>query len=306
MILEEYFFIINPFAGRKKAVKEWLVLESMLKTKNLLYDFHITTKGGEAQEVVKIKLVEGYRKFIVIGGDGTINEVINGLFSQKLVDTRELVLGSIILGTCNDWARYYKMKKDFPLAIERLISGKTVKQDICKIQYTTENEEKEIFFINVAGLGLDSAIVQSTNKMHEYGRTQIAYFLSLIKCFIVFKPNIMKISIAGEVLEDNFLSMGIGNGKFSGGGMQQTPDALIDDGYLDVSLYPNMPKIKMIANIMKLYKGTIKSLKGIRCFREKTFSVSSDSDILLECDGELVKGNNFEFSVIPLSINVLV
>ena len=158
MILEEYFFIINPFAGRKKAVKEWLVLESMLKAKNILYDFHITTKGGDAQEVVKNKLVEGYRKFIVIGGDGTINEVINGLFSQKLVDTRELVLGLIILGTCNDWARYYKMKKDFPLAIEQLILGKTIKQDICNIKYTSENEEKEIFFISFSGKSLDSKL----------------------------------------------------------------------------------------------------------------------------------------------------
>lgn len=304
---DKYFFIINPYAGKQKATKSWIKIETMLKAENLIYSFYFTLRRGDAQNIVKKRIEEGYKNFIVIGGDGTLNEVINGIFLQKTVNTEEITLGLISLGTCNDWARYYGIKNDFSAAIQRLLLKKTLKQDIGKVNYLADGEKKELYFLNVAGLGLDSSIVESTNIMHQLGkRTKIAYFLSLLKCFISFKPKLMRITVADEIFEGKFLSFGIGNGKYSGGGMCQTPDALINDGYFDISIYPNMSKIKMILNIKKLYNNKIKSLKGILCFREKTISVNYEKESLLECDGELFYGNNFNFSIIPLAINILV
>jgi len=118
--IKKYFFIINPNAGNEGGSREWPKIEEMLKANDIEFDFAFTEKVGHAEQLVTDKITKSYRKFIVVGVDGTLNEVTNGIFKQKDVPTNEIYLGLIQMGTGNDWARYYNMKPIYQEEMERL------------------------------------------------------------------------------------------------------------------------------------------------------------------------------------------
>jgi YegS/Rv2252/BmrU family lipid kinase len=300
------FFIINPNAGNEAVKREWPRIEKLISLEDFEYDFDFTNYIGHAEELVTEKLGEGYRKFIVVGGDGTLNEVINGIFKQKTIPTKEIYIGLFCMGTGNDWARYYKFSNGYAESIERVKNETFITQDIGKIVYEN-GKTKEAFFINIAGLCYDAVVVKTTNTMKERGRrAKLAYLYSLLKSLIKYKPWKLKVVINDEILEGKFLSISIGNGKYSGGGMMQTPKALINDGFLDVTIYPNMTKMRILTNISKLYNGKILSIKGIKHFRTKSFVVESENKIFAEIDGEIIKGSTYKFEIIPDSINIFI
>jgi YegS/Rv2252/BmrU family lipid kinase len=303
---DKLFFVINTNAGNEAVKKEWPKIEKLISKENLNYDFDFTSYTGHAEDITTEKLSEGYRKFIVVGGDGTLNEVINGIFKQKAVPANDVCIGLFGMGTGNDWAKYYQFPKDYSEAIKKIKECNTVTQDVGKIIYSS-GKAKEAYFNNVAGLCYDAVVVKATNIMKERGRkSKLAYLYSLLKSLIKYRPWKLKIIISGEVLEGKFLSISIGNGKYSGGGMLQTPNAVINDGFLDVTIYPDMTKMKILVNIAKLYNGKILKVKGVRNFRTKAFTIKSENKIFAEIDGEIIKGNDFEFSVISNAINIIV
>lgn len=303
----KYFFIINPNAGNEGGSREWPKIVKMLEDNEIKYDFAFTERVGHAEFLVHQKIEAGYRKFIVVGGDGTLNEVTNGIFKQKSVATNQIYLGLIQMGTGNDWARYYNMKPDYAEEMERLKTFPTRVQDVGKIVFMSDNGEKASYFINIAGLCFDSTVVKTTNEMKERGRrTKFAYLISLLKSLINYKPWKLKVYINDEILEGKFLSISIGNGKFSGGGMIQTPDAVIDDGFLHVTIYQDMPKYKIVTNVNKLYNSKITKVKGVRSFKTKSFRIESQEIIFAETDGEIIGSAPYEISIVPESLNVIV
>ncbi len=303
----KFFFLINPNAGNEGGEREWPKIVEILNKKELQYEFAFTKAVGHAEEIIISKIGEGFRKIVIVGGDGTLNETINGVMKQTSISTTDIYLGLIQMGTGNDWARYYGFDQDYEKAIARLISNKSVRQDVGKIDYLVENQKKSAYFINIAGLCFDSAVVKATNIMKERGhRTKSAYLISLLRSLIKYKPWTLKIIINNQILEGKFLSISIGNGRFSGGGMKQTPEAIINDGFLDVTVYENMPKFKIVTNIKKLYNGKILEIKGVRSFRTKSFRIESEQTIYAETDGEIIGTAPYEISIVADSINVFV
>ncbi len=304
---KKYFFIINPNAGNEGGSREWPKIQEMLNNNQIDYDYVFTEKVGHAEQIVTNKIIESYRKFVIVGGDGTLNEVTNGIFKQKNVPTNQLYVGIIQMGTGNDWARYYNMKPDFDEEMKRLKKCSSKIQDVGKIEYLHNGENKSAYFINIAGLCFDSTVVKTTNEMKARGRrTKFAYLIALLKSLISYKPWHLKIAINDEVLEGEFLSISIGNGKYSGGGMEQTPDAVIDDGYLHVTIYQNMHKFKIVTNVKKLYNGKILSIKGVKSYKTQKFRIESKETIFAETDGEIIGSTPYEVSIIPASLNVIV
>lgn len=304
---DKYFFVINPNAGNEDGKKEWPNIVELLLEENIYFDFEFTDSTGHAERIVIEKIQEGFKKFIVVGGDGTLNEVVNGIFKQNHTPSSDIYIGIFCMGTGNDWARYYGFSKSHIDAVERLKNGDSKVQDVGKIEYGKGNNPKHAYFINIAGLCYDSVVVHATNEMKERGkRTAMGYLQSLLKSLIHYKPWKLKVFINDEVLEGKFLSISIGIGKFSGGGMIQTPNAVIDDGYFDVTIYPNMSKLKMIFNVRKLYNGKILSIKGVKSFRTKQLNIEAKNATFAQTDGEIIGNAPYEITVIPQSINILI
>ncbi|MDD3686810.1 MAG: diacylglycerol kinase family lipid kinase [Bacteroidales bacterium] len=303
----KFFFLINPNAGNEDGEREWPRISELLNKNNITFEFAFTERIGHAEEIISEKISSGWRNFVVVGGDGTLNETINAVFKQNSVPTTEINLGLMQMGTGNDWARYYGFDTDYQKVINRLLTGKTKRQDVGKISYVANGDIRQAYFINIAGLCFDSVVVKATNRMKERGkRTKSAYIISLLRSLIKYKPWHLKITINDEILEGKFLSISIGNGKYSGGGMMQTPDAVIDDGWLHVTIYENMPKFKIVTNIKKLYSGTILNVNGVRSFKTKEFKIESQETIFAETDGEIIGSTPYLIGIVPNSVNVFV
>ena len=305
----KFFFIINPKAGNVFEKREWGKIEKLLYNEAINYDYSFTEHIGHAQQIVIEKINLGYRKFVVLGGDGTLNEVINGIFKQKNVPTNEIYIGLFCLGTGNDWAKYYNFTHDYNESIKRLKNEKYQSQDIGKIAHYINGQKQESFFINVAGTCFEAVVVNETNKMKTRGhRNKTAYLWALLKSLFSYKSWKLKIFINNQSLEGKFLSISIGNGKYSGGGMMQAPNAIIDDGQFDVVLYSNMTKLKMILNVKNLYNGKIHTVKGIEAYRTDslTIEVIETPNCFAQMDGEIIYGTKYEFSMLHKAINVMI
>ncbi|MFC2118504.1 diacylglycerol/lipid kinase family protein, partial [Bacteroidota bacterium] len=248
------------------------------------------------------------------GGDGTLNEIVNGIFLQKKYPSNKITLAAISIGTGNDWSKMYNIPKDYEKAIEVIKSGQTFIQDIGLVEYNTSRsyninvKTEKKYFINAAGLGFDAEVVFRVNKKKKEGKSssQLSYLKDLLLSLFSYKPLLAKITVDKNQINENIFSMSIGINKYSGGGMKQLPFAIPDDGLFDITIIKNISKPDVIKNIHRLYNGTIGEHPKVITLTGESIIVESDSNIGLETDGESLGYSPFKFSIIPRSLKVVV
>ncbi|MEA1873262.1 MAG: diacylglycerol kinase family protein [Bacteroidota bacterium] len=306
-MLKHYLFIVNPNAAKGKAGKDWLHIERLIRKKDIHYKAVLTTGPGDAISIVEEEISLGYKCLIVVGGDGTVNEVVNGVFHQEIVPPEEISMGIIPVGTGNDWARYYGIPKKYKKALEYLFSGEAHFQDVGKLTHSIDGNPATHYFVNIAGFGFDALVVKATNDMQERGnRMAIAYLFNLFRMALSYKSLSMKVEINDEVIERKLFSISIGNGKYSGGGMKQTPHAVINDGFFDVTIYDDMSIFKIVRNVLKLYNGKTLKVLGVHAYKTKRLNVQDGPELLAEVDGEIIPEGPFEIEIMPSALKVLV
>ena len=141
--IKDWFIIMNPVAGGGKATKYWSEMEQLFLSNGFDFEMVQTTSKGDAIELARKAVLAGYKKIIAIGGDGTNNEVVNGIFSQTEIPTRNIVYTLIPVGTGNDWVKTYGISKDFRQWIPLIKQLKTRKQDLGLVSYYSDGEKKE-------------------------------------------------------------------------------------------------------------------------------------------------------------------
>lgn len=306
-IKKEWLILVNPNAGVGKGIKDWRSISSLLSENNFEYEAVFTEKKLHAIELVQEKIAEGFRKIIVVGGDGTMNEAVNGIFNQDVVPTTEITLGMISVGTGNDWVKTFNIPLDYSEAIKIIKEEQTLLQDAGIVKFYNEAIQKIRYFVNMAGLGFDAMVASKTNADKESGKSNpLLYLKNLVSTLFSYKSSNTKVKVDNHVVNDKIFSIGIGIGQYNGGGMQQTPNAIPDDGLLDVALIKHMSKLRIIASIRRLYNGTIGQHNRVETFVGKNIYVESKVPILLEADGESLGHSPFEFSIVPRSVKVIV
>lgn len=304
--LPEWCAIFNPNAGNCKGSKDRDRISDVLGRNGIRFTAFTTTGRGHATEFTREILAEGYRKIISIGGDGTLHEIINGVFTQDYCLPKDVTIGLIPVGTGNDWGRMFGIPLVYEGAAGVIKEGKTLLHDIGVIDYFSGSEKLRTFFINIAGLGFEAAVIKRSNRQKEKGRSSKAiYFFNLLASLISYSNTPVEITIDGKTSQAKVFSINIGNGRYCGGGMRQTPDALPDDGLLDITVIKEMGKLEIIKSLNMLYDGTVLSHQKIDGFRTTGLKVVSDTMLLIEADGELLGHTPAEFSIIPSAINII-
>jgi len=302
----KWLVIVNPNAGNGKGKKDWNTISDLLKKKELSFTVKFTERKGQAIVFTKEAITSGYRKFITVGGDGTLNEVVNGVFINGICPTTDISLALIPLGTGNDWGRMFGIPLDYGKAIKIIKENKQLVHDVGLVSYFNGTEKKERYFINIAGLGFESVVVRRTNIQKDKGRSgKLIYFFNLLMSLLSYKNTKAEIIIDGVKSHADVFSINVGNGRYCGGGMRQTPYALPTDGLLDVTIINGMGKFEIIRNLKILYDGTILSHPKINGYKCKNIKVSSDSIMYTEADGESLGHTPSEFSIIPAGINIV-
>jgi len=302
----EWCAIFNPNAGNAKGSKDRDRIYDVLNRNGISFTALTTSAKGEATEFARAMLAEGYRKIISIGGDGTLNEIINGVFTQDQCHPSEVTLGLIPVGTGNDWGRMFGIPLVYEGAAGVIREGKTLLHDVGVIDYFRGSEKHRTYFINIAGLGFEAVVVMRTNRHKEKGRSNKAIYLyNLLRSLISYRNTPVEITIDGITSSAKVFSINIGNGRYCGGGMRQTPDALPDDGLLDITVIKEMGKLEIIRSLSILYDGTIMSHPKVDGYRSSGLQVTSESLLYIEADGESLGHTPAEFSIIPSAINII-
>ncbi len=303
---EEWMLIVNPNAGNGNGKKDWLRISELIKGENLSFKVGFTEKRGHAIDLTMEAIDNGFRNIVSVGGDGTLNEIVNGVMLNTACPTNDISLASIPVGTGNDWGRMFGIPLDYSSAVKIISTNKRMLHDIGMVKFYDGPDEKVRYFINIAGLGFESMVVRRSNIQKDKGHGGKAiYFLNLLLSLLSYKNTKAEIFIDGEKTEADVFSINVGNGRYCGGGMRQTPNALPDDGLLDVTVINGMGKIEIIRNLKILYNGKILDHPKVDGYKCKNIKVRSDYLIFTEADGETLGHTPAEFSIIPACINTV-
>jgi len=269
---KRYLLIVNPEAGSGKTMKVLPQIENILRTKKIEYEFHFTQEPMHATELVK-EIGNKFDVIVAIGGDGTINEVINGVPDLKIP------FGMIPIGTGNDFARSCSIPyNSIEEAIQILLN-----HDVKNIDVGEVNGRK---FVNVLGMGFEGQVNWNARKI-EYIKGAFRYILSIAYTLIAYKRIPMKLTLDRKILNDDIYLVSVGNGWNVGGGLQLTPKAKLDDGVFDVCYVKEITRWRIITNFSKLLKGTLPELDEVEIYQAKHIKVESSEFIPFHFDGEI-------------------
>ena len=305
---QHWAIIINPKSGKKKLTQQRKYLFLTLKNAGIQFDYRLTKFAGHAAKIARLFAEKNYQNFMVLGGDGTISEVINGIFSANIEFTGSLKIALIPRGTGNDWGRFWGLTRDYTHSLDVFLKGNLQPIDIGKVEYDLEGEQQTHYFINSVGLGLDARVVNITHRLKRYvGSHSFLYSIALICAVFTYRARKVRIRSSDRNIDENMFTMDVANGCYSGGGIRQTPNALPYDGLLDVMMAKKPTFFDIIGGLMRMFNGKLLEHPVIESFQTQSLKVQCHKQVLMEADGILVNGTSpYTFSIIPHAIQMIV
>ena len=267
----KYVFIINPASGKTDYDK---IKENIIKTlENEEYEIYETKAPKEATEIASRFKNEENTIVYSVGGDGTLNEVVNGIAEGKCK------LGIIPTGSGND---FYRSLKEAQTENVRLDLGKVNGR----------------YFINIASVGMDAETCNNANKIKSKIKLHSSYYLALIHTFLTFKSKSLKLKIDKNVYAGDYIIAAICNGKYYGGGFKIAPVASFDDNQFDIYLVSKASKFKLIKILASLLKSEHEKYNEVRKYTGKNITITSENNLIVNIDGEITISKNIEIEMI--------
>ncbi|MGD2148476.1 MAG: diacylglycerol kinase family lipid kinase [Anaerolineae bacterium] len=276
--------ILNPAAGHGYGARVEPKIRQGLEAEGIDFDIVRTDGPWHAAELAERACADGCEMIIAAGGDGTVNEIING-FMRASEGTGRRRLGIIPAGSGSDFATGIGLPTDLHEACEQIASGRTMTVDIGRVSVPGREPR---YFGNVVGVGFDGAVLVETLKMKQL-RGLALYLPAVLKTiFMNFKAPRMTIEYDGEKMEKPAMLVSIANGFREGGGFLIAPDAKPDDGLFDVVIADEVSQLTMLRLIPHFLRGTHVDLDPITIVQAKQVTVSSPDGLIAHVDGEVL------------------
>lgn len=300
---EKYCFIVNPAAGGGSAGRNWPQLAAQLRAAGIDFCHHRSEYKGHGAELARAAFESGFRHFVAVGGDGTANEVVNGVFQACEPGAADVSLGVVPWGTGNDWARYYGLSHAPKACVHLLQAGTTRGQDIGRATFTDTGGKPRIhYFLNCAGTGFDSFLL---DEMGAARGSRLRYLWYVLRCLSRYRPGSLRLDMADASFSGRVLLLDICLGKYAGAGMRFAPQAFTDDGLFDVLLVDHMSIPRLLGSLLYLYNGRIDQHRSVHSWRCDTLSIAGQSAQHFHCDGELVGCLPVEIELLPGALRVM-
>lgn len=284
--------IINPKSGKKFFRKQRLYLWRELKSRHEPFVYRVTRYAGHAIELGRELVELGYDEILILGGDGTLNEVINGIMTAQITDSqrKKIRFGIMPRGTGNDWGRFWNIGKDYKQATSIFFNGVTVGVDVGCITFYRNGIENKRYFINSVGSGVDAQTCENAMVLKHYlGSHRVNYYLGLLVAFLRRRRVKVKLCADGQfVAEGVLLTMSIGNGPFSGGGIKQVPQANPVDGVLHGIFISSITLKNVLQGLWYLLRHRLADLPFVTSFYGQLMEITTHDHIKVEVDGILL------------------
>jgi diacylglycerol kinase (ATP) len=296
--------IANPRAGHGKVARHLPEIERTLADAGLAYRIVRTTHPGHATEAARHALEKGDRYLVAAGGDGTVHEVLNGMFEDGAAVCPDAVLGVVAAGSGCDFVRSLGLPGDAVRASRHLLGDAVRPIDIGKVTFTADGQEVTRYFANIAEAGLGAATVARTGTLpRSLGAAK--YFFGFWLTLPGFHPAVVRLDADDSSFEWRANNVVVANCQFFGGGMHISPKSEPNDGMLDVLAMVG-PKTDAFIMLPKIYKGTHVPHRNIAEARARRVHLQADPPILVEADGEMLGTTPATFEVVPSAIRVKV
>ena len=283
--------IINPKSGKRAFRRQRIYLWKLLRKRREPFVYRVTKYAEHAIELGRELVERGCDEILVLGGDGTLSEVINGIMRADIPEEQraKISFGIMPRGTGNDWGRFWGLTKDFKKSLDRFFNGEKQPLDVGCVTYWRNGIVHHRYFINSVGFGVDSLTCQWATTLKYYiGSHHVNYFFALLAAICVHKSQKIELIVDGKtVVNDMLFTMNIGNGPFSGGGIKQNPDADPRDGVFH-SIFVRTPTfLQVLKAIPRLFDGRLTDLDFVHSFVGKEIEVNTRKHLMFEADGIL-------------------
>lgn len=283
--------IANPVAGRGKAIVLIKQVRSILKEHKVESDIVLTKAPGDATDLARSAAKEGWQVVVSLGGDGTASEVISGLVGTNSA------LGIVPCGTGNDIARSLSVPINTEQAVNVLLAGERRRIDV--------GWEKDRVFANIAGVGFSCEVTSQANAMRRL-RGSLAFLAATYRVLSSLKARRIRIELDDEIIETKVVSVTISNMKYAGGGMVFAPDAVVDDGLLDICIVREIGKVSFALTFPQMYRDTGAEHPALSRHRSSIVKVFTERPVEKMFDGSINGKTPLELRILPKAIDVLV
>ena len=307
------FVVVNPRSANGRTRREWPAMEKVLSKTYPYMSVAFTRRRGHAGALAANALREGHSEIVVVGGDGTINEAVNGFFDARGPISPDAVLAFVTSGTGGDFKKAFGSSENGLAAAERLKSARIRPIDVGRVSFVSKDGDARIrYFANIGSFGLSGVIVDSVN------RAVIAKLLGGSFAF-AFHSAVGLLTYGGRavrlIVDTTFdeivtiSTVAVANGRVFGGGMQVAPNAEIDDGLFDVVIINNAPKRQMLKDMKLIYTGEHLGNPNVRVVRGRKVVAAPVEQtrgrpVLIDTDGEGVGRLPATFEILPRALNV--
>jgi YegS/Rv2252/BmrU family lipid kinase len=293
--------VINPTSGGGRTAKlQTAILQHIERRIGKTYSLCVTQKPKDAMRSVAEALESGCTHILVVGGDGTIHEAVNGLMQNGFEAARNCTLGIISSGSGQGVALSLGLPRSLAQQIELALCGETVAVDAARISFVDANGLAcDRYFINECQIGIGAEVVRKTTPGRKRMGGRLAYGLRTLSLLFRYESSRLSVWVDGqEHVSRQLMGVVIGNGPITAGGMQLTPNAVLNDGALDLLIIQEQSVLQRIRSFSRIYNGrhvflpTFESLKGrsVRIESEGLVNIAADGEFLghLPCSVEVV------------------
>ncbi|MDR1005227.1 MAG: lipid kinase [Prevotellaceae bacterium] len=293
---DKWGVIYNPKAGTRKVQKRWKEIKAYMDSKGVQYDYVQSEGFGSVERLAGILANNGYRTIVIVGGDGALNDAINGIMLSQAENKKEIAIGIIPNGIGNDFAKYWDMSTEYKEAVDCIINNRRRLIDVGTCYYYDGMRHCTRFFLNSVNIGLGASIVRITDRCKRFwGVKFLSYFMALLSVIFERKLYRAHLKINGEHIRGRIMTICIGNAL----GYGQTPSAVPYNGWLDVSIIHRPELLQLWTGLWLLIRRRILNHKVVIPYRTRKVKVLRAKNASVDLDGRILDRH------FPLSIGVL-
>jgi YegS/Rv2252/BmrU family lipid kinase len=306
--MTDILIIVNPVSAGGSTGRRWPAVQRKLRARGFEFEVALTTKPLEATEIAR-REVRGSRPLVVAaGGDGTINEVVNGFFDEDRPQRSDTRLGVLPLGTGGDFRRTFGIPDDPVRAARFLLVGTPRRIDAgCARFRTRAGEDQMRHFINIADAGVGGEVVERVNRSRKRLGGRATFLAASLVSIARWQNKEMRLTVDGEMRELTAQQVVVANGQYYGSGMRVAPGAMPDDGLFDVVVVGDVNLVENLRGLAKIRSG--KHLEGSNpkweVLRGRKVSVASPEPVRIDLDGEQPGVLPATFELVPAAITLM-
>lgn len=301
---KKIYIVFNPAsAGGKTGQKKEMIIKELNYYLGNDFVLRETSVQDNAESITR-KIIENDANLIIaVGGDGTINQVVNGLFTNGTCKNPDVKLGIVSFGTGQGFAQSLGLPNDLPSKIKLIKEGKTRKVDVGKISFLNNTFCK--YFVNEFQFGIGGILCKNISQQTKKILGRFAFGFEAVKTLFNYQANELQMIIDNKVINEKIIGVVIANGAYTGGGMRLTPYAKINDGLLDVLIIKDMTVKNRLYSFSKIYSAKHLNIEAFQLLKTKRITFSYQNGLQLEADGEVLNDKCAFVEILPSAINVI-